>query len=320
MKRLILLLWVLSFIPLTYCFSERYALQFKDGNVIEGNLVDQDDVTITIKLDSDKNLSYYKVLLNKLEPSTDYHNRLGDNFYKAEKYTEAVKEYEKVLQLDSKNDHAHKQITAINKWYASQHMEKQSKQNEIADALLFSQGMSYYRDMNYDLASSKFKEALTYNANDTSAAEYLRLASQKAAEIESEKVKNEKELEQSEKTIKQAELNDVTGNSPATPAPAVTSPVNPAGRPGGPSPTDSGIHIDLYSITGTGDSATAILHVTSGTLDRELRLKQNDLDSVGNYRVRATNVDTVKNEVTVEILQKGSSVGYPMTLTPTPDQ
>ncbi len=317
MKRLMVFLLMLSFIPLTYSFGERYVLQFKDGNVIEGNLVTQDDVMITIKLDSDKNISYYKVLLNTLEPSTGYHTRLGDASYKAGKYAEAVKEYEKVLQIDPQNDHAQKQIAAINKRYASQHKEQQAKQNEIADALLFSQGMTYYRSMNYELAASKFKEALTYNANDSSAAEYLKLSMQKASETESQSVQNQKELIQSEKTVKQAELNALAANN--TPPPATASPVSPAGRPGGPSVTDSGIYVTLYTINGTGDSATAILHVTSGTLDRELRLERNESDSVGLYRIRVKSIDTDKKEVTVEVTQLSSSVGQVMTLTPTPN-
>ncbi len=224
MKRLIVFLLMLSFISLTYCFGERYVLQFKDGNVIEGNIVSQDDVMITIKLDSDKNISYYKVLLNTLEPSTGYHTRLGDDSYKARKYADAVKEYEKVLQIDPQNDHAQKQIAAINKRYASQHKEQQAKQNEIADALLFSQGMSYYRSMNYELAASKFKEALTYNANDSSAAEYLKLSTQKASETEPQSVQDEEKLMQSEKTetVKQPELNAVVANNTPPPAPTET--------------------------------------------------------------------------------------------------
>ena len=314
MKRFVLIVCGLLLLISTYSFAAQQVIQFKNGDIVEGDLVKQNDVQITIKLESGKEISYYKILIAKIEPGTDYHNRLGDDFYKKDKYADAIKEYEKVLQIDSKNEHAQKQISTIDNWYKSQNAEKKSKQNEIAAALLMSEGMTYYRNTNFELAAKQFQEVLKYNPNDEQAKHYLALSNQKAQEQQAQQIQNEKEQIQTEKSVKELALEDIRkkqASLPVSPAPTVSGEAGFVAAGSLP-------NIVLYSIMSSGDDATAILHVTSDVQDRELRLRKNDSERVGNYRIRVTDINMTRNEVTLELIPAGSSIGQRITLTPTP--
>jgi DnaJ-domain-containing protein 1 len=211
MKRLILLIFLFTSL-LPSCFAEKYVLHFKDGRIIEGDIVKQDDQQVTISIDTGKALSYYKFLITKIEPSIEYHQGLGDELYKTEKYDEAMKEFEKVLQSDPKQKYALSQISTINTIIKSEKLKRQTKENENTAALLFSQGMTYFHDSNFELAKEKFQETLKYTPDNEQAKKYLDLSTQKVQTNVAQSIQNEQEQVKVDKVLKQEQLETLRKN------------------------------------------------------------------------------------------------------------
>ena len=315
LKLLVLVLCV-AFVLTAMPSLSREMILFKSGQMVEGDLVNDDGVNIFVKLDSGVTISYLKVLLEKTEPSADYHTRLGDAFYKKQKLDEALKEYHKALSADSTHETALSQVNVIETWYKGQDADKQAKRSAIASSLLYSQGMTNYRNGNYDLAVEQLKQVLVFTPNDDDLKQVIEKAKTRANAAETKRIEAEREQMEAdknkkdfiEKSIKENQAKETPAINPAVPA------VNPVLKPA--PVADSNLNISLKSITGTGENAIAIIMVTSQTVDQELRLKRLDSDRAGNYRIRAIDIDEIKNEVKLEVTSVGSSVGHTITLTP----
>jgi tetratricopeptide (TPR) repeat protein len=305
---------VLSVIP----SMSREMILFKSGQMVEGDLVNDDGVNIYVTLKSGVTISYLKILIEKIEPSADYHARKGDAFYKQQKLEEALKEYHKALSADSTHKVSLSQVNVIETWYKGQDADKQAKRSAIASALLYSQGMTNYRNGNYELAVEQLKQVLVYTPDDEDLKQTIAQAKIRADAAETKRVETERAQLEADKnkenfisdTIKENQAKEAGAINPVLP------PVNPAAKP---QPTaNNNLNISLKSISGTGENAIAIIMVTSVNVDQELRLKRLDSDRAGNYRIRAIDIDEIKGEAKIEVTAIGTSVGQTITLTANP--
>jgi len=313
MKRLFLL----GFLLFTFVLSSGYpvdVIQFKSGMVVEGKITKDDGVQVFVTLPAGKNLSYYKILINKIETGDVYHNRLADQSYDKKDYDKAIKEYNKTLETQPQDEKAISRIAEIEQILKNQKADKDAQRASLDAALFFSQAMANYRDGNYELAVEQLKKALEINPNDEDAKKYLEEVQAKADEQASRKIASDKERAASEKQYKEFQeksFREKQAQEAQTTVAATPAPLRTPGSPIGD------FQVELKNISGTGESAEATLHVVAATEDRDLILKERESSRVGDYRIKVNTIDETKNEAEIEVIKVGSSQGQTMTLTVT---
>jgi tetratricopeptide (TPR) repeat protein len=289
-------------------------IQFKSGMVVEGKITKDDGVQIFVTLPAGKNLSYYKILIAKIETGDVYHNRLAAQFYEKKDYEKALKEYNKTLETQPQDETAFSRIAEIEQILKNQKADKDAQRASLDAALLFSQAMANYRDGNYELAAEQLKKALEINPKDEDARKYLEEVQTKADEQVARKIASDKERVASEKQYKEFQEKTFREKQAQEAQTAVAAQPAPLRKPGTPI---GDFLIELKNINGTGESAEATLHVVAATEDRDLILKERESSRVGDYRIKVNYIEESKNEAEIEVIKVGSSQGQTMTLTVT---
>ena len=120
----------------------------------------------------------------------------GEKYYKKKKYEEALREYNKVINLDTKNEDAQKMIKTISKEQQSQKEEALRKQKEKEVQQLFQKGESYYKKKHYDRALLQYNKILEHDPKNEQAQKMIKTISNAQQSQKEEELRQQKEEEQ----------------------------------------------------------------------------------------------------------------------------